>query len=136
MDPLSITASIIAVVQLSTKVLGYLNNIKDAPKDRTQCAIEMLNLCSLLYRLTDHVKQGNTGTSQDSAVQALAVKDGPLDQFKQALEALQATMTDGGRLKKAGEALLWKFKKEEIASILDQMERLKSLVQIALQMDH
>jgi hypothetical protein len=136
MDPLSITASIIAVVQLSTKVLGYLNNVKDAPKDRTQCAVEMFNLCSLLYRLTDHVKQGYPGTSWYSAIQALAVKDGPLDQFKQALETLQTTMTDGGRLKKAGEALVWKFKKEDITSILGQMERLKSLVQIALQMDH
>ncbi|KAF2180789.1 hypothetical protein K469DRAFT_591668, partial [Zopfia rhizophila CBS 207.26] len=45
-------------------------------------------------------------------------------------------MTDGGRLKKAGEALLWKFKKEEVVSILDRMERLKSMVEIALQMDH
>lgn len=136
MDPLSIAASIIAVVQLSTKVLGYLNSVKDAPKDRTQCAIELLNLCSLLYRLTDLVKQGNPGTSRYSAIQALAVKDGPLDQFKQALETLQTTMTDGGRLKKASAVLVWKFKKEEVASILDQIEHLKSLVQIAIQMDH
>ncbi|EOA85575.1 uncharacterized protein SETTUDRAFT_169699, partial [Exserohilum turcica Et28A] len=33
-------------------------------------------------------------------------------------------------------ALVWKFKKEEIAGILDRIERLKSLVEIALQMDH
>jgi hypothetical protein len=31
---------------------------------------------------------------------------------------------------------MWKFKKEEIASILGQIERLKSLIEIALQMDH
>jgi hypothetical protein len=45
-------------------------------------------------------------------------------------------MTEGSRLKKAGEVLVWKFKKEEIASILGRMERLKTLVEIALQMDH
>ena len=45
-------------------------------------------------------------------------------------------MTEGGRLKKAGEALVWMFKKKEIASILGRMERLKILVEIALQMDH
>lgn len=33
MDPLSVTASIIAVLQLSAKVLGYLNDVKDASED-------------------------------------------------------------------------------------------------------
>jgi hypothetical protein len=45
-------------------------------------------------------------------------------------------MTDGGRLKKAGKALMWKFKKEEIVGILARMERLKTLVEIALQIDY
>jgi hypothetical protein len=45
-------------------------------------------------------------------------------------------MTDGGRLKKAGDMLMWKFKKEEVASILGRIERLKTLVEIALQRDH
>jgi hypothetical protein len=136
MDPLSATASIIAILQLSGKVLAYLNDVKDAPKDRTQCAVEMLNLCSLLYKLRDHVDKGNPTQPWYTAVQDLAVKNGPLDQFKQALETLQTKITDGNRLRRAGEALMWKFKKEEIASILGQIERLKSLIEIALQMDH
>jgi hypothetical protein len=56
------------------------------------------------------------------SVQSLGVKKGSLDQFKQALELLHTKMTEGGRLKKAGEALPLKFKKEEIASILGRME--------------
>jgi hypothetical protein len=136
MDPLSATASIIAILQLSGKVLAYLNDVKDAPKDRTQCAVEMLNLCSLLYKLRDHVEKGDPTQLWYTAVQDLAVKNGPLDQFKQALETLQTKITDGNRLRRAGEALMWKFKKEEIASILGQIERLKSLIEIALQMDH
>ena len=37
---------------------------------------------------------------------------------------------------KMSDTLAWKFKKEEIASILNRMERLKTLVEVALQMDH
>jgi hypothetical protein len=51
MHPLSATASIIATLQLSSKVLAYLNDVKDASKDRAHCAIEVSNLYSLLVNL-------------------------------------------------------------------------------------
>lgn len=136
MDPLSVTASIIAVLQLSAKVLSYLNDVKDASKDRADCAMETSSLFSLLVSLRLRLEEGDASKSWYVAVRALSVENGPLDQFKQALETLQARMTDGGRLKKAGDALMWKFKKEEIEGILARMERLKTLVEIALQMDH
>lgn len=136
MDPLSVTASIIAVLQLSAKVLGYLNDVKDASKDRVKCAVEASNVHSLLINLRFRLEEGNVDAPWFTAVRALGVENGPLDQFKQALEALQTQMTDGGRLQQAGKALVWKFKKEEIAGILVRIERLKTLVGIALQMDH
>ncbi|CAI6225918.1 unnamed protein product [Periconia digitata] len=136
MDPLSVTASIIAVLQLSAKVLGYLSDVKDASKDRMQCAVEISNLYNLLFNLRVHLEEENPDEPWFTAVRALDVENGPLDQFKQALEILQTTMTDGGRLNKARKALRWKFEKEEIASILSRMERLKTLIKIALQMDH
>jgi len=136
MDPLSATASIIAILQLSAKVLEYLSNVRDAPKERSHCEAEISNLSALLRALRDHVQTGYQSQLWYTAIAELAAPKGPLDQFKQALEALQNKITDGGRLKKLGEALVWKFKKEEIAGILDRIERLKSLVGIALQMDH
>ncbi|KAF2679582.1 hypothetical protein K458DRAFT_313887 [Lentithecium fluviatile CBS 122367] len=48
MDPLSVTASIIAILLLSYKVIRYLTDVKDAPKERAKCAVEALNLHSLL----------------------------------------------------------------------------------------
>ncbi|KAH7366579.1 ankyrin repeat domain-containing protein [Pyrenochaeta sp. MPI-SDFR-AT-0127] len=136
MEPLSATASIISILQLSAKVLSYLNDVKDASKGRVQCAIEASNLHSLLLNLRFRLEEGNAGEPWYTAVRALAVDNGPLDQFKKALEMLQTKMTDGGRLKQASQALVWKFKKEDIASILAQMERLKTLIEIALQMDN
>ncbi|XP_014551953.1 hypothetical protein COCVIDRAFT_30600 [Bipolaris victoriae FI3] len=136
MDPLSITASIIAVLQLSAKVLGYLNDVRDAPKDRAKYAIEASNVHNLLTSLRFLLEEKNANVPWYKAVCDLGVQNGPLDQFRQALETLQSKITDGGRLKKVVEALVWKFKREEIASILDQIERLKNLVGIALQVDH
>ena len=135
MDPLSVTASIIAILQLSAEVLTYLNNVKEASKDRAQCAIEASSLYSLLVNLRFRLEEGDVSQPWYTTVRTLAVGNGPLDQFKQALETLQTKMTDGGRLKQAGRALVWKFQKEEIASILGRMERLKTLIEVALQMD-
>lgn len=136
MDPLSATASVIAILQLSAKILAYLNDVKDASKGRRQCTIEASNLHNLLTNLRFRLEEGHGHEPWFVAVQALAVENGPLEQFKQALETLQAKMTDGGRLREMREALVWQFKKEEVDAILARMERLKTLVEIALHMDH
>lgn len=130
MDPLSATASIIAILQLSSKVVGYLTNVKDASKECAICAVETTK--NLRFRL----EEGTAAKPWYTAVRALAVENGPFDQFNDALELLQRKMTKRSRLKKAGEALVWKFKKEEIATIMGQIERLKTLIEIALHMDH
>ncbi|KAH7093338.1 ankyrin repeat domain-containing protein [Paraphoma chrysanthemicola] len=136
MDPLSITGSIIAILQLSAKVLAYLNDVKDASKDRAQCEIEMSNLYSLLVSLRSRLEEGSASQPWYTAVRALASENGPLDQYKQALETLQAKMNDGSRLKKVGEALMWKFREEEVMSFLARIERLKTLIGVALELDH
>ena len=55
MDPLSVTASIIAVLQLSAKVLGYLNDVNDASKNRAKCAIEVSNAYKVSYSMLCYV---------------------------------------------------------------------------------
>jgi hypothetical protein len=137
MDPLSVTASIIAILQLSNKVIGYLNDVKDAPKDRARCAIEASNMHSLLINLRFRLEGGNVEASWFTAIRALAVEKGPLDQFQGALELLHDRMTmDRGSLVHISKSLVWKFQKEETEHILVSIERLKVLVGIALQMDH
>jgi hypothetical protein len=136
MDPLSVTASIVAILQLTTEVIKYLNDVKDAPKDRARFAIEASNLSNLLVSLRYRLEEGRSKEAWYKEVNSLGVQDGPLDQYKHALEKLQLKVLGGKGLAKIGNALVWKFSKEEVASILSRIERLKSLVQIALQMDH
>ena len=135
MDPLSITASIVAVLQLTHAVIGYLIDVKDAPRDRAQCALEASNLYNLLVTLRLRLEESSDELWY-AEVRALDVENGPLDQYKRALEQLQKKITSGSGIKKIGNTLWWKFSKEEVTNILSRMERLKKLVQIALEMDH
>jgi hypothetical protein len=136
MDPLSTTASIIAVLQLTATLVNYANDVKDAPKDRALFAKEAMNLASLLTNLRYQLEEERSNEAWHKEAISLGLPDGPLDQYKHALEQLQLKIQSRKGLAKIGDALRWKFNKEEVASILSRIERLKSLVQIALQMDH
>ena len=135
MDPLSVTANIIAILQLSSKVLGYLNDIKDAPEECKKFTIEASNIYSLLTSLRFRLEE-SSDEPWHRAVRNLGVENGPLDQFKQALEQIQSKIVSEGKLKKVADALIWKFRKEEVISILDSVDRLKTLVLVALELDH
>jgi hypothetical protein len=86
MDPLSVTASIIAILQLSNKVMGYLNDVKDAPKERRRCAIEITNLHSLLTNLRFRVEDGDPSTPWFDRIRELAKKGEALDHRSASLE--------------------------------------------------
>jgi hypothetical protein len=136
MDPLSVTASVIAIVKLTGEVIKYLSDIKDAPKECQQCTIEACNLQNLLINLRYRLEQGQTGDSWFSAIRTLNVENGPLDQYKQALEQLRSHVDVSNGVQTMKRRLGWRFSKAEVTGILARMDRLKTLVSIALEMDH
>jgi hypothetical protein len=129
-------ASIIAVLQLTGTVIGYLNDVKNATKECQQCTIEASNLQSLLVNLRYRLEQGHTGDPWSTAIRALNVENGALDQYKLALEQLLSKVEIQDGVQEVKKRLLWKFRKGEVESIVERMERLKSLVSIALEDDH
>ena len=136
MDGLSVAASVVAVLQLTGEVIDYLKDVKNAPRDCQQCCSEASNLHGLLINLLYYLNQRRTGDTWYTTFRALNVQNGPLDQYRQALVLLQSKVESRHGIQKVKSQLLWKFNKEEATSILARMERLKSLVSIALEMDH
>ncbi|KAF2626063.1 hypothetical protein BU25DRAFT_344866 [Macroventuria anomochaeta] len=134
-EAVGLVASIIAVLDLSAKVLGYINAVKDASKDRARCGLEISNMHGLLEKLRFRAEQRNDSEAWYEAAKDLTKDGGLLDQFKQALDRLDHGLTEGGRLRRVAEALRWKFKKEEVLEIMTHLERLKSVMVVSLQMD-
>ncbi|KAF2752630.1 hypothetical protein EJ05DRAFT_490767 [Pseudovirgaria hyperparasitica] len=136
MDSLSVTAGVITIPQLTTKVLSLLTNPKGASTDRERCTLELSNLSTLLIHLRFRLQGGGYDEPWYRSINALSASNGPLDRYKQALEELQGSMTNESGITKLGQTIMWKLKKEEIESILLRIERLKTLVQIVLELDH
>ena len=133
MDPLSITASVIAILTLTTEVISYIQVATGAPKEWRQYAIEALNIQTLLTNLRFHLEDADINDPWFKSVATLRIKDGPLDQFEAALRLLKSKVSvETDTVKR----MLWKLNKAEADSVVQRMERLKSLVNVALEMDH
>jgi hypothetical protein len=135
MDPLSITVSVLTLLQLTQKVIDYARRTKDAPKERIRVLQEASSLVGLLITLRSLVDDCNPQDPWLQATSSLATSDGPFEQYKCALEKLVEKIMPSGGLRGTGQVLLWKFSKEEVLGLLSQIERVKSLIDIALGMD-
>jgi hypothetical protein len=106
MDGLGAAASVIAVFQLAGGVITYLNDVKDAPKECRKCMIEISNLNTLLLRLNLHLSESGSGEPWYQEVDALAVKDGPLGQYKLALQHLLVKVDPLSKMRRTASALM------------------------------
>lgn len=143
-DPLSISASIIAVLQLTSVVAKYLKDVKGGAGDRLRLREEIRSAVALLEMLKDRIEDdddedegdgGDMSAWRDS-VQQLAVSDGPLDQFKKSLERLVKKLVPTGTFQNLKKSLAWPFDKKDVDENLRSIERQKSLFSLALENDH
>jgi len=129
------TASIIAVLQLTESLMGYLNTVKNASADQRNIATEAASLYSLLITLRFRVEAACSDDPWYQQVRKLSNENGPLDQFKSSLESIATRIQPDTGALKAIKALAWNFEKAKVEEALTKIERLKTLVGLALQDD-
>lgn len=134
MDPLSISASITALLQLTGMVIQCLSTVRGACRDRQRIFSELCCINCVLYTLQDQATQ--KAPLESLTFQLLNVPNGPLDQFKETLEIMAKRLTPVHGWKKVNKAIVWPFEKEEIQGFLTTIERQKTLFSLARQHDH
>ena len=137
MDPVSaigLVASIVQLIATTSKVIKYVDEVKDAPKERSSLASEAANLMPLLMTLKQRVETSSSTDPWFSSVKSLGLPGGPLAELQALMEEL------GGKLKlrkkKLGGNLLWPSDQKECIALLAKIERVKSLIALAMQHDH
>jgi len=140
MDPASIiglTSAIVSLIEATTKIISYVNDIKSAPTERAQFARHASSLLALLTDLRYRVEESASHSAPwFASLRGLGVEGGPLDQLHQQMGRLATKLEpSSGRLEKIGNALKWTIDKKDTEETLVQIERVKSLVMVALQND-
>lgn len=132
-EPVSL---LLGLLGLTERVVTYLNGVKDSSKDRLRVLVEISSINGLLFSLKDLASRAESDGTWPSALTSLSVPNGPLQQFKLALEELAVKLAPADSQKDSRVILSWPFKKGEVNALLCRIERQKSMFILALQNDH
>ncbi len=150
MDPLSITASVVAILQLSNTVYTaakeYYTGVKDAPKEIERLLDELKTFNDILKSLRDTATRAERN-GKDEALHETSHKGTYLPSVTKLLEPdaalrlcfaemqqfMDRVTTQKSKMKKA---LKWPFQKEEIYQTIGRLQKLQSLLKFAIATDN
>ena len=137
MDPLSITGTLIAVLQITTAVIticyDYRSGVASASREVLQITESLNSLKEILesiLRLIETTKSGELST-----VELLAKDGGTLQGCQAELERLRGKLEPEKGWRKLRKSLAWPLKEGEMRRALEGLERWKSMMQLALSAD-
>ena len=137
MDPLSTTASVIAVIQITSKIFSlcrdYCLAFKHARTDIQKLRDEIFSLEEVLIRVQDLETESN----KLPILQSLSKADGPLDRCRRDLSALVQRLDKNEGMRQFGlRGLKWPLSSKEVDSTVQTIYRHKSTFSIALTADN
>ncbi|KAI4094172.1 MAG: hypothetical protein LQ344_002426 [Seirophora lacunosa] len=133
MDPVSTVASVVTLVGVTLKTVKYVNEMKDASKERQNLSKETADLLPMLTGLRNMIEDPRRSKTSFDGVNSLVTADGPLDQLSEALKQLNKKVKAKRGIKNFPRVLVWPLDKEECKEVLGKIERVKSLISLALE---
>ena len=133
MDPLSVTASIVTLIELCSRVTDYIASAKDAKRDRIRLKGEIRSCQELLEALKEEVDDSATGNDWQDTMAALSGDDAPLSILGETLKVLSLKLAPRRKLQAAAKAMMWPFEEKDVSKILAIIERQKLSISLALE---
>jgi len=138
MDPLSISVSIITLLQATDSVFKYVQDVIGAKEERTKIFQEVTTIRHFLLVLQNKVPDpAQPGDKWFKTLKSFKEPHGPLEQLQVSLDRLVLMLKSAKAQKRFGNlSWTWHFKKEEVKEILANVERQKNCIALALENDH
>jgi hypothetical protein len=141
MDPLSVTASVIAVIQLTGSVISavynYRKGVKNAPEDAAKIIQDLTGLSHILERLLQMIEnERSTKVARLASLEGLVSPNGPLQLCQETLSTLNAKLQPENGWRAVKQSLMWPLKQDYIKNTLDQIATAKETIGLALTVDH
>ena len=151
MDPLSVTASVIAVLQAANSVMAVCYDFRAAIKDRPWALTRITNsineLRLILGRLEEaanesELKLDDMSVARLSTLESLCQEGGTIRNCYDELIALERKLGSGNWAGKEGskrkaliQSIGWQYKGKDVEDVLKKLEGYKSTLNLAINMD-
>ncbi|KIW26482.1 uncharacterized protein PV07_09574 [Cladophialophora immunda] len=133
-DPFSMAASILTVLQVADSIITFIRDLKNASDEHKSLLAEMESLHSVLgqvYEVAENAGNPRAGAGRPTLA---SIKE-PLNRCRSSLEALMVRLDQMHGLDKARKALVWKRQRTDTRNLLADIEREKTLLMLALQIE-
>ncbi|KAG8534359.1 uncharacterized protein KY384_001203 [Bacidia gigantensis] len=134
-DPFSLAASIITVVQATSYAIKFIGEVKDSSHECSKLLVELSMTAGILDSLKN-LLESDSESSWLATAKSLAKPQGPLKEFGALVERLISKLKPATGLRRAGKAIAWPFRREEVKDMLATIERQKTMFVLALELDH
>ncbi|KAL2062624.1 hypothetical protein VTL71DRAFT_5696 [Oculimacula yallundae] len=141
MDPISIVGTLIAVLQVTTKVISicydYRQGVTSASREVLQISSSLNSLKDVLESLLNLIENSTSDdkSSKLATVELLAKDGGTLESCREELLRLLKKLEPETGWRKVRKSLVWPLKEVEVKKALDELERSKSMMLLALSAD-
>lgn len=135
-EGLAVTASIVAILQLSGTVVNLLATAYAATEDRNEIIAELSSITGVLFHLKELVESAQNEGDWPVRMISLASLPCQIAQFQSVLDGLYLKVKPVAGLRAIGKSLKWPFQKKQFQDILAALGRQKSDFLICLGMDH
>lgn len=129
-EALGIASSIIAILELSSKIAGYAKAVGGADEERQKFACELSILEDILRRLQTKVEP-NAQTQGSKLSATTSLLQAPIKQLEELLRCLEKKLPKSEDAQ-SSPRLLWPWTHEEIATTLNTTTRCMSYIHFAL----
>ncbi|KAI0138761.1 hypothetical protein BJ166DRAFT_175404 [Pestalotiopsis sp. NC0098] len=120
MEALGAAASIIAVLEVSGKVLSHIRSAKGATKDRKRLRDEVQACDDILQQLQDNADDPGEDMAWSEKITALEKPGAPLDRLHVTLTLINDKLEDssktGSRFSEVVASLKWPFDEKEVTN--------------------
>lgn len=147
MDPLSVSASIITLIQVTNEVVAFCFNYAAAAKGTPWALSRLIDELKSLRNVLESLEQLSRGDGTDpvtaprlGSIKALCdTENGPIaKELKYLDEKLRPPLwarRDGSRRQAFAQSLIWPLKEGEIKRTIQNIERWKTILDLALTVD-
>jgi len=133
MEGIGLAASISNLLELSKNVIECMKDVYEATQEKQMLVQEVIGTRDVLAKLDRYSKEDKW----KQTFEALTRRQGTIEQLSNVFKRMEAKLKPPrGKWSKAANALIWPFAKGEVAILLTRIERMKTLLNLALQNEH